>query len=828
MQDVRLALRSLRATPIVATVAVLSLALGIGANVALFSLVNGLLLRPLPVESPSELVMVSDTGTPATVYWVFPVWEELQRRPGLFEGMCAWSPAAATYIERNHRRPIAGAWVSGSYFRVLGVGAAVGRVLTDEDDRPGGGANGPVMVISDAFWQRRFQRDPAAVGSRLDLNGVLVSIVGVAAPGFLGTDVGTAFDAWLPLADESTLNGAGNLTQSGNIGVVLLARSRPGQTSETATSALRAIQTDLRDSVRGRTPSRFASDPDYLKDPFIVVSAALGTSRLRGRFGSALIALTGAASLVLLVACANIANVLLARASARRRELTVRLALGASRWRLIRQLLVESGVLAVLASTAGVLMATWASALVVQQLSTQNVPISLDFAVDWRLVTFSSLVATMAILVFGVTPAIRATAVSPIDALKEQGRGGATTSGWMPGALVVVQIALSLVLLVGAGLFVRTFVSLASRDPGFTRDRVLLAPIDGQRVSDPLQRVRAYERVRQEVRTVPSVATVSLSFVTPAQNFGFTPPIEVSKGRRLPERERFVFTNLISTDWFRTFDVPIVMGRDFAEGDRVGAEHVAIVNQAFSRKFLDGKEPLGQFITLPDFMVEPSPNIPIRIVGVAADAVYASLRERPEPTMYLPLAQHEEPPFLRLLGNINLVIRADGGASARLEERARTAIENVDPRLIVTFRPFAEQLNDSLARERVMATLAGFFGVLAMLLAGLGLYGVTAYAVARRRGEIGIRMALGATPASVVHMVVLRVAFLVGSGALVGVGISAWLGRSIASLLYGIQPHDSLTLASSVLTLAVVGTLAAWLPAWRASRLDPAEVLRET
>ena len=255
-------------------------------------------------------------------------------------------------------------------------------------------------------------------------------------------------------------------------------------------------------------------------------------------------------------------------------------------------------------------------------------------------------------------------------------------------------------------------------------------------------------------------------------------------GRRLPERERFVFSNLISTDRFRTFGVPIIMGRDFAEGDRVGAEHVAIVNQAFSRKFLDGKDPLGQFITLPDFMVEPSPNIPIRIVGVAADAVYASLRERPQPTMYLPLAQHEEPPFLRVLGTINLVIRAERGA-ARLEEAARIAIENIDPRLIVTFRPFAEQLNDSLARERVMATLAGFFGVSAMLLAGLGLYGVTAYAVARRRGEIGIRMALGATPASVVHTVVLRVAILVGSGALVGVGISAWLGRSIASLLYG-------------------------------------------
>ena len=401
--------------------------------------------------------------------------------------------------------------MSGSYFRVLGVGAAAGRVLTDEDDRPGGGVNGPVMVISDAFWQRRFQRDPAAVGSRLDLNGVLVSIVGVAAPGFVGTDVGTAFDAWLPLADEPALRGADSQTQSGNIGVVLLARARPGQTPETATAALRAIQTDLRVSVRGRMPSYFSSDPDYLKDPFVVVSAALGTSRLRGRFGSPLIALTGAASLVLLVACANIANVLLARARTRRHELAVRLALGASRWRLMRQLLVESGVLAVLASAAGVLMATWASDLVVQQLSTQNVPISLDFAVDWRLVMFSSVVATIAILVFGVTPAVRATSVSPIDALKEQSRGVASPSGWTTDALVIVQIALSLVLLVGAGLFVRTFVSLAYRDPGFTRDRLLLARIDARRaIGDPLQRVRAYNE--SDRKCVPFQASRPLRY----------------------------------------------------------------------------------------------------------------------------------------------------------------------------------------------------------------------------------------------------------------------------------------------------------------------------
>ena len=340
--------------------------------------------------------------------------------------------------------------------------------------------------------------------------------------------MGTAFDGWLPLNDSPMLNGADSQTQSGGIRVVLLARSRSGQTSETATAALRAIQTDLLNSVRGRTPSRFLQRPGLPERSVLVVSAALGTSRLRNRFGLPLLALTGAASLVLLIACANIANVLLARASARRQA---HRAPGA---RCVQMALDTSTARREQRACRACLCCGRAHGDLGER---SRCPAAVDaehadqfgFAVDWRLVTFSIVVATMAMLVFGVTPAIRATAVSPIDALKEQSRGAAISSGWMPDALVVAQIGLSLVLLVGAGLFVRTFVSLASRDPGFTRDRVLLAPIDGRRVSDPLQRVRAYERVRQEVRTVPGVATVSLSFVTPAQNLGFNPPIDVSK-----------------------------------------------------------------------------------------------------------------------------------------------------------------------------------------------------------------------------------------------------------------------------------------------------------
>jgi putative ABC transport system permease protein len=595
-----------------------------------------------------------------------------------------------------------------------------------------------------------------------------------------------------------------------------------GQTREAATDALRSVQPDIR-------AAQDAHLRDYLKDPFTVVSAASGTSLLRRRYGPALIALTGAAALVLLVACANIANVLLARASARGHELSVRVALGASRWRLVRQLLVESVLLGVVASAAGLLVATWASPMLVRQLSTQNVPIVLDLSLDWRLTLFAIVVATTAVLIFGVAPALRASAVAPIDALKEQGRGATgAAGGGVPDALVIAQIALSVVLVVAGGLFVRTFASLAARDPGFARDSVLVARLDSRSaIADPAQRLATYERLRQAVRLVPGVADTALSAVTPVSNLVFDPPIDVSGGRALSLRERSVYGNMISPGWFNTFGVPLIAGRDLTEGDRVGTELVAIVNPAFSHRFLNGANPLNHFITLPDVMVQPSPNVPIRIVGVVPDVVYASLREPPQPSMYLPMAQHQGPFFLRNSGTVNLNVRAASGSPALLAKSVAESIKGVNPRLAVIFRPLADQLSDSLARERVVATLAGFFGALALLLAGLGLYGVTAYAVARRRGEIGIRMALGATPLAVIRLVMNRVSLLVVVGVVTGAVVSVWASRFVAFLLYGIESRDASTLAGAALVLALVAGVAGGVPAYRASRLDAAEVLRQ-
>jgi putative ABC transport system permease protein len=823
MQDLWLAFRALRATPIVTTVAVLSLALGFGANAALFSLANSLLLRPLPVNEPHRLVMFSDTGTPGMRYWNVRVWQHVQRRTGLFEAICAWAPTRFSHSDSFEGQPITGGWVSGSYFETFGVRATLGRVLTDADDRPGGGTGGPVMVISDAFWQRRFQRDPAVIGRQFTLNGVPVSIVGVTPREFLGTDIGAPFDVLLPMADEPTLTRGDSLLDGGGLWVVMLARLKRDQTRQAATDAMRAMQPEIREA-------QDAYLRDYLKDPFTVVSAASGTSLLRRRYGPPLIALTGAAALVLLVACANIANVLLARASARRHELSVRVALGASRWRLLRQLLVESVLLGVVACAAGLLAATWASPMLVRQLSTQNLPIVLDLSFDWRLTIFAIAVATIAVLIFGVVPALRASVVAPIDALKEQGRGATgAAGGGVRDALVIAQIALSLVLVVAAGLFVRTFASLATRDPGFARDRVLVARLDSRSaIADPMHRIATYERLRQAVSLVPGVADAALSVVTPVSNLAFEPPIDVSGGRALSLRERQVFGNVISPGWFSTFGVPLIAGRDLTEGDRVGTELVAIVNPAFSHRFLNGANPLDHFITLPDVMVQPSPNVPIRIVGVVADAVYGSLREAPQPTMYLPMAQHQAPFFLRNLGTVNLNIRAASESPTLLAKSVAATIRSVDPQLAVTFRPLADQLSDSLARERVVATLASFFGALALMLAALGLYGVTAYAVIRRRTEIGIRMALGARPESVVRLVMSRVTTLVGVGILVGAGISVWMSKLVAALLYGVEARDPATFIGAAVMLAAVAAVSGGWPAWRASRINPAQVLRDS
>ena len=828
MGDLRLACRALAVTPIMTLVAVLSLALGIGANVAIFSLANSLLLRPLPVADPDRLVAISDTSERALQYWPLPVWDEIRQRPDLFAATFAWTSARLALTDPGHTRPLTAAWVSGSAFAALGVQAQVGRVLAASDDSATQ-RDGPIVVVSDAFWRRELQGDPAVVGRPISLNGVMTTVVGVTARDFFGIDVGSSIDAILPLNDEPLIQGRDSAVTAGHMNAALFARLKAGQTRQVAIETLRAIQPQIRDATRPFSAAGPGDDPygrEYMKAPFILIPAGSGISLIRTRYAQPLIVLLAIASLVLLAACTNVANVLLARAGARRHELSVRIALGASRYRLVRQLFAESVLLGVSSAIAGVLTASWASRLLVNQLSIETGRIVLDLSVDWRTAAFASGVAIASVVICGVLPAFRASGVSPIDALKQHGRPGRDGGGRTADLLVVAQVALSVVLVVAAGLFVRTFTSLATRDLGFARERILLARIDSQRaIADPERRMGVYERVRETVAAQPDVADAALSVVTPVSNLVMDPPVSVSGANVASTR---VYSNAVSAHWLEVYGIPVVAGRRLRETDGLGTTPVVVVNEAFARRFFGASSPIDQFVTLPELMVRPSPNMPLRIVGVVADAVYVRLRELPQPTMYMPMVQHQNPFFAGSYTAINLNVRTRAGTPSQLARGIAAAIASVNPRLEVTFRPLSDQISDALARERVLALLAGFFGVLALLLAALGLYGVTTYAVIRRRSEIAIRMALGATPIGIVTMMLSHAGVLVGLGVGAGWLLSLWGSQVVASLLYGVAPHDSWTFVSAAAVLVVVSAIAGWLPAWRASHADPAVVLRQS
>ncbi len=602
-----------------------------------------------------------------------------------------------------------------------------------------------------------------------------------------------------------------------------MARLKPGQSFETATAALRGVQPQIREATM---PEHYRPEDRsrYISEAFTAVPAASGTSSMRRRYEQPLLTLMVVVALVLLIACANIANLLLARANARRHELSVRLALGASRGRLFRQLLSESVLLAGSGGLLGLLFARWGSQLLVRQISTSTSLVFLDLSIDWRVLAFTAAIAMATAVLFGTAPAIRATRVEPNEALKEKGRGQAGDGrGALGSTLVVMQVALSLMLLVGAGLFVRTFSSLAHLNLGFDRDQVLVANVNARSLQlEPAALPAFFERLREAAAAVPGVATVSVSAVTPVSGSTWQFGVDEMDGVPRPEGgpARSVFVNIVSPEWFATYGTRLLAGRDFTAADTATSPRVLIVNEAFARKFTSGGNPIGHRVTQNGSAVEP--RTVSEIVGYVQDAVYRSLRDDVPPTMYVPIPQQA-----RLPSSLAVSVRAAGGSPALLTRAVADALTRVNGQVAITFRPLAEQVDNALVQERILAMLSGFFGALALLLAALGLYGVTSYAVSRRRTEIGIRMALGAEPRGVIGLVLRRVALLVAAGVVVGSAATLATARFVSSLLYGLQPRDPLTLVAAALALATIGALAGWLPAWRASRIDPARVLRD-
>jgi putative ABC transport system permease protein len=821
MYDLRLAYRALRATPLVSIVAILSLALGIGANTAIFSIVDSLLLRALPVKQPERLVLLAyENDLPAA--WTNPIWEQIRDRPQLFDGALAWSSTRFDLAQGGQTEFVDGIWASGHFFDVLGVPAILGRTLTEGDDRRGGGPDGAVAVISYSFWQRRFGGAADAIGRSLTVSRIPYTIVGVAGPDFFGPDVGRTFDIVIPIGTEPLVRGKeSSLDQRSHWWLNVMARLKPGQTVESATASLRAVQPQIREATMPQNwrPEHKAS---YLNQSLALKPAATGASGLRRRYQRPLLTILVVVGLVLLIACANIANLLLARATARRHELSVRLALGASRLRLARQLLAESLLLSGMGAALGLVFAQWVSSLLVSQLSTQTNYVFLDLSLDGRVLGFTAAIGIGTAVLFGTAPAFQAARVPPIEAMKEHGRGvSGDARASLGSALVIAQVALSLMLVVAAGLFIRTFASLANLNLGFDRNGVLVVTVNAQRLQlEPAARAALYERVQQAVLPVPGIANLALSVITPVSGSAWNDLIVLPDGPPLPERDRMAYRNMVSPGWFETYRTPIRTGRDFTQADRAGAPQVAIVNETFARRYFNGQNPIGRTFRLMDRPDKAAPLM--EIVGLAGDAVYRSLRDPVPPTMYFPIPQADELP-----SSISLSVRAAGGSPAMLTRAVAAAIGDVNRDLSLTFRPLADQVDAAVIQERLVAMLSGFFGALALLLAGLGLYGVTSYAVTRRRTEIGIRMALGAAPAGVVRLVLRRVAVLVGMGIIAGAGASLWASRFVATLLYGTQPWDVSTLAAAIAVLAAIGALAGFLPARRASRIDPARVLRE-
>ncbi|MEP6917183.1 MAG: ABC transporter permease, partial [Acidobacteriota bacterium] len=597
VHDLRHAIRSVTTHPGLSGAVVISVALGIGANTAIFSILNSLVLKSLPVPQPDRLVQVVPGGNFDS--WTYPLWEQFRDHQNALAGVLAWSTRTATFdlsaggsIDR-----VNGLWVSASFFDVLDVRPVFGRTFTAADDRRGGGPDGPVAVLSYRFWQRRFDGAASAIGSRLSIEGIPFAIIGVAPPAFLGPNVGSAFDVAVPLGTHPMVLRRNRLDERSWWWLTVMGRLEPGQTTQSAAAALAPLQRDLRERTRppGVRPEEAAA---YLNTPIAVTSAPSGPSHLRDSYQPALATLMAIVGLILLIACVNVANLLLARAERRRREISLQMALGASRGRLVSQSIVESLLLSGMGALAGLAMATWAAPWLVAQMPTADGTPSLDLSLDWRVLGFAAGVAVTVALLFGTIPALYATSADPMHAVTERRPTSVVGRGRVGSTLVALQVALCLVLVVGAGLFGRTFTALSGQHTGVDRDRVLVVNIDARRSLQvsPERGGALYTRIVEAVRALPGVTGASFSAVTPVSQSTWDTIIDNPVGLSRSESDRRVYRNNVSTGWFATYGIPFVSGRDFTVLDQASEPTVAIVNEAFVRRYFAGRNPIGQTI----------------------------------------------------------------------------------------------------------------------------------------------------------------------------------------------------------------------------------------
>ena len=795
-QDLRYATRAFLRTPVFTTVAIVSLGLGIGANTAIFSLIDAVLLESLPVRNPRQLVLVWEKPSAPLTY---PLYKRIRDQSQVFSGVVAFHAFSEWNVAtKGETELITGQLVSGNYFPVLGINPAAGRLLSSEDDRIPGGH--PVAVISYGFWKRRFALDPSAIGKGIDLFGHPFTIVGVTPPEFFGTQSGKLPEITIPLMMQRSVIPNGSFLEGSEVNwLYVMGRLKPEISEEQALASLNLL---FHQFVMAEAGPRITAEQEreLAQKSLELASGSQRLNQLRKQFSFPLRILMSVVGLVLLIACANVANLLLARASTRQREIAVRLAIGAGRWRLVRQLLTESLLLAFAGGALGFSLAYWADAVLVRFLT-----VELNVRPNFQILGFAAAACFISGIVFGLAPALRATRADLTSALKQG--SGVFGPKRLDRLLVTAQVALSLLLLLGATLLVRSLQNLRHLDAGFNRNSVLLVSIDptftgyeGHRAAE------FYKELLTQMEAIPSVRSATVATDVPLGGLSWFENITIPGSTARPE---LVSVDHVGARFFETFGIPILAGRDFGPQDNETAPKVIVINETLASYYFPRDNPVGK------------PTDLGTIVALVKDSKFESLRAKARPMAYRPFLQEPQSWQGKMLA-----IRT-AGAPLQIAPLVRRAIWKIDSKVpVFGITSMAQQVDDSLRQERLFATLTSMFGLLGLLLVSIGLYGIVGYAVARRVNEIGLRMALGAKPANVLWLVMRESLRLVVAGVLIGVPMALASARWISALLFGLIPLDPSSLALSIVILLVFSAIAGYIPARKASGVDPMVALR--
>jgi predicted permease len=823
-QDLKYGLRQLRQKPGFTLTAVLSLALGIGANTAIFTLVDQILLRLLPVDKPQELVQLrlaggrvgSQSGDGRHTF-SHPAYLALRDRNTVFSGLTGQRVESASLMGDDRSEMISVGLVAGNYFTVFGIRPHLGRVLTPDDDRLRNGH--PVAVLQYDFWQSRFGGRPSVVGSTIRLNGSPFTVVGVGAPGFEGTDVGLPTNLWVPVMMKPTITPTWDALQDErNAWFYLFGRLKPGVSPEQAQAAMKVLFRQIQEEEL-KLPF-FQKNPEFrerfLRGDFTLIPASRGQSGLRSRFERPLIVLEWLVGAVLLIACANLASLLLARSAARQRELAIRGALGAARGQLVRQLFIESLLLAVAGGVAGLFVSFWLARVLLRFLPFDPANLSLTTAPDSRVLLFSIGITLLTAVVFGLFPAFQGARVEPGRTLKEE--AGAIAGGHvrLRKAFVALQVALSSLLLIGAGLFARTLHNLQKVDLGLKTENVVTFGVRPATVYDEARKRQVFREVIEGLEAVPGVKRVGANTQRILAGWRWDSSITLPgvdpKGADHP----WSFFNAITPGYFEALGIPIKLGRDLRWNDWGGSRRLCLVNEALVKEYMGGATPVGRMLAQG---TRGTPDI--EIIGVFGDAHYDDVRGTVPRQIFVSLDTR-----LRNTSGFNVYARVVGDPRPIMPQ-LREKVRRIDPNLVIAdMRTLDEQLNMRLANERLLSFLSAGFALLATLLAVVGLHGVLAFVVARRTREIGIRMALGAGQGGVIRLVLREVLLFIAAGVVIGVAGAIAAGRYVESQLFGVKANDPPVFAMSVAALLAAALTAAFLPAWRASRIDPVRALR--